>query len=158
MKFALHAYNVQNSYLHQPLEWKKRYLPCVSIPCVKQPTNDSVIVIVVDPYKSKVSMHKVGTCRYLLGGKVDLFTAAAAVAVSSWLPRSEDLSHHKTPPSGVSCDGHAAMPPSMGGERGRRGEGPRTRRRTQLSLASVTWIDLGGSVCVIESRRCWPLF
>lgn len=79
--------------------------------------------------------------RYMsVGGKVDLFTAAAAVAVSSWLPRSEDLSHHKTPPSGVSGDGHAAM----GGERGRRGEGPRTRRRTQLSLASVTWIDLGG--------------
>lgn len=58
MTFALHAYNVQNSYLHQPQEWKKRYLPCVSIPCVKQPTNDCVIVIVVDPYKSKVSMHR----------------------------------------------------------------------------------------------------
>lgn len=56
--------------------------------------------------------------RYMsVGGKEDLFTAAAAVAVSSWLPRSEDLSHHKTPPSGVSGDGHAAMPPSMGGKR-----------------------------------------
>lgn len=56
---------------------------------------------------------------------MDLFrgTAAAAVAVSSWLPRSEDLSHHKTPPSGVSGDGHAAMPPW--GERG--GEGRRAK-------------------------------
>lgn len=68
------------------------------------------------------------------------------MAVSLWLPRSEDLSHHKTPPSGVSGDGLAAMPPSMGGERGRRGEGEkgqgRADERNSASRPShgLTWV------------------
>lgn len=87
--------------------------------------------------------------RYMsVGGKVDLFTAAAAVAVSSWLPRSEDLSHHKTPPSGVSGDGHAAMPPCRHpwGGRGKRGEGEkgqgRADERNSASRPShgLTWV------------------